>query len=291
MEVLLFEPRLSACFGFVVGACLGSFLNLCAHRIPQGTSIVRPSSRCLHCLRPISPYLNLPILGWLWLRGRSRCCNRSIPVRYLIVEVALAGFFAWFLMDFHKHQDLGVLASRAVFTWLLVAVIVIDAETMLIPDRLSIGGALIGILLCFAFPTIQGVHSHHPIGLESWRAAAQSLIGAVVGSGVLYWIGALAERAFGREALGEGDVKLLGCIGAFCGWQGALFAIFGGAVLGCLFLMGVFLVARIFGAESRLAWGAEVPFGPYLALGALAHFLFLRTAVDAWFAPLVSVIL
>ena len=181
---------------------------------------------------------------------------------------------------------MGILLASLVFAWILIAVVVIDYETMLIPDRLSIGGAVLGLMLSFYFPTLHGVN-HHVMGIEGLSSGFYSLLGILIGSGFLYWIGAIAGRAFGREALGEGDVKLLGCVGAFCGWKGAVFCIFGGAVLGTFLLIPIYTWQRVSKSvspdENKLAFGAEIPFGPYLALAALAYFFGLKEWVDPWF--------
>ena len=120
-----------------------------------------------------------------------------------------------------------------------------------------------------------------------------SLVGLLVGSALLYWIGILAEKALKKDALGEGDVKLMGCIGAFCGWKGSLFVIFGGATLGALLLLPVMAAGRIISradekgkGKSGLKWGEEVPFGPYLAIAALLYLLAIRSWVDDWFDSL-----
>ena len=120
------------------------------------------------------------------------------------------------------------------FSWIMIAVVVIDYENMIIPDRLSVGGALAGVIFCFVFPELHG-YRQEPSWSFHFSSGISSLLGLLIGSSLLYWIGTLAQIGFGREALGEGDVKLLGCIGAFCGWKGAIFAIFGGAFLGTLY--------------------------------------------------------
>ena len=130
--------------------------------------------------------------------------------------------FAWIFNSYLGHQDAGVLIASSIFVWLLIGVVVIDFETMLIPDRFSMGGAGLGFFLSLCFPSIHQV-DFHPLGLESLLAGMHSFVGILIGSGLLYWIGSVAGRTFGRDALGEGDIKLLGCVGAFCGWQGAIF--------------------------------------------------------------------
>lgn len=286
MDSLLLEPNLFVWLGLFVGACLGSFLNVVVYRAPRDLSVIRPPSSCPYCSVRIPWSQNLPILGWLFLKGRAKCCGKKILLRYFLVELFTGLIFAWACFVFTKNQDLGMLLASCSFAWLMFGVVAVDAETMLIPDRFSLGGACLGFVLSLYFPSLHGF-IHHPMGIEKILGAFQSLLGILIGSGLLYWIGALAGRAFGREALGEGDVKLLGCVGAFCGWKGAVFSIFGGAMIGCAFLLLVFLFQKIRPTESllkdSLGFGVEIPFGPYLALAGMSYFFALRTWVDPWF--------
>ena len=159
---------------------------------------------------------------------------------------------------------LGPLIVGCIFAWIMIGVVVVDMEHMIIPDRFSMGGAIGGVLLSMAFPSIHQI-SQSTEFLDRLGGGMHSLVGLLVGSACLYWIGILAEKALNKEALGEGDVKLLGCIGAFCGWKGAIFAIFGGATLGALVLLPVMVVGRwrANGKEDAesITWGQEVPLG------------------------------
>ena len=272
--------------GFLLGACLGSFLNVLAHRTPRGLSVVLPRSQCLGCSSFITWRDNLPILGWLLLKGRARCCGAKIPIRYFGVEIVVALCFAWFFSNFLAHGDIGFLVSSCFFLWILVGVIVTDLETMLIPDRLSVGGAGVGLVLSIIFPDLHGTHSYSHLNQHVYGGIL-SLVAILVGSGLLYWIGAIAGMAMQREALGEGDIKLVGCIGAFCGWKGAIFSIFGGALLGCLILLPLFVLQRLRhrdgdGSDS-LNWGKEIPFGPYLAIAGLIYFFGINATLGKWF--------
>ena len=161
---------------------------------------------------------------WLAYAKRAKpvVCGSKISPRYFLVELFVGLIFAWIFHRFSVDHNLGLILASSIFAWLLIAVIVIDFETMLIPDRFSIGGASIGLILSFYFPNLHGIE-YHPLGMESLLGGVTSFIGILVGSGFLYWIGAVASRSFGKEALGEGDIKLLGCIGAFCGWKGQSF--------------------------------------------------------------------
>ena len=289
MEEFLSDQTVMLLTGIVLGAVLGSFLNVCAYRIPVGQSIVSPRSFCPQCKTPIPWVRNLPIVTWLIQGGRAKCCSFTIPIRYWLVESFCAILFGFLFYRYAQVPDVGQLIGGCVFAWLMLAVVVIDMETMLIPDRFSMGGAVAGVLLSFAFPSLHEFHSASEF-MNRIGSGLDSVIGLLVGSASLYWIGILAEKALKKEALGEGDVKLMGCIGAFCGWQGSIFVIFGGATLGAVILLPLMLLGRFLPkkdeSKDSLKWGQEVPFGPYLALAALIYLLALRPWVDDWFDSL-----
>lgn len=289
MSELLGNEGLMLLSGMLLGAVTGSFLNVCAHRIPLGKSIVFPGSSCPQCKAPISWFRNLPVLTWLIQGGKASCCDFRIPLRYWLVEVFTAMVFGFLFHQYALLPGLGILVAGCIFSWLMIAVVVIDMEQMIIPDRFSMGGAVGGVVLSICFPSLQLIHDTGEF-INRFGAGMHSLLGLLVGSASLYWIGILAEKAMGKEALGEGDVKLMGCIGAFCGWKGAIFAIFGGATLGAFILLPLMLISRLMpkksGRERELSWGQEVPFGPYLALAGLIYLLGIRPWVDDWFEAL-----
>mgnify|MGYP001322093081 CR=1 FL=1 len=284
------HPTFVGVWAFILGSVFGSFLNVCAYRIPREQSMWRPGSKCTSCSSPISWRLNIPIFSWILLRGKAACCDSRIASRYLIVEALTGVTFAWAVLTFGDgaYPEKALIAS--VFACLLIGAALTDLESFIIPDRFSIGGALLGLALAFFFPAMRlGVEIGN--NLEHFQSALDSLIGILVGSASLYWIGLLAEKAMGKEALGEGDVKLLGCIGAFCGWQGALFAIFAGALIGTIMLLPMALAQakvkpeedKSVEQEARVGWGVEVPFGPFLATAALVYHFGLFSLVDPWF--------
>jgi leader peptidase (prepilin peptidase) / N-methyltransferase len=258
---------------FVVGAAIGSFLNVVILRVPAGRSIVRPGSQCA-CGAPIPWRDKIPILSWLLLGGRARCCGRPFSARYPAVELLTALLFA--------ASALRLPPPAAACVCLLIAALVaaafIDIDTLQIPDVLTVGLAAAGVALSVALPSLHGEAMGPPL-LDALRSAADSVAGLLAGSGLLLWIGLAGTALLRRDALGFGDVKLAGAIGAFCGWHGAVFSIFGGAIAGCAFLLPATLLSR-----SKPAFGRQVPFGPMLAVGAAAYLLALRGPVDAWFA-------
>ena len=285
------EPLVFGTMLFVLGLITGSFLNVCIHRIPRKESLISPSSRCA-CGQKIPWRLNLPVFSWLLLRGKAACCGRAISFRYLAVEVLAGALFAYAGFHFQGQEPYALFLSVSlIFTCILICATFIDLEHMIIPDRLSVGGVFIGVGLSFAFPALWGWGDDAL--LARMAGLSSSMLGVLVGSGTLYWVGVLAETVLRREAIGQGDVKLLGCVGAFCGWKGALFSIFGGALAGTALLLPVVLLrsrsrtASREGNESKrretIGWGMEVPFGPFLAVAALLYQLGLDRFVDQYF--------
>jgi len=228
---------------FLVGACVGSFLNVVIHRLPRGESIVSPRSRCLGCGRAIRAWENIPIVSSIALRGKCSGCGAAISWRYPAVELlTAAGFGAIFLLDGPGVQ----LLRDLLFFSLLIPITFIDIDHRIIPDELSIGGLAAGILLSFL-----------PGG--DWKG---SFTGALLGGGILYATAFLYEKIRRAEGMGGGDIKLLAMIGAFVGWRGTLATIFFGALLGAI---GGMLAMRKGGEGLKTA----IPFGPYLCVAAL----------------------
>ena len=275
---------------FVLGACVGSFLNVCIYRIPKNESVVTPRSHC-GCGQLIAWYDNIPILSWFILRGRARCCGRPFSFRYSFVELLVGLLFAacWLLFP----------AGKAVAGMVLVSIVVcatfIDLDHMIIPDVFTIGGGVVGVLLSFLLPSLHG-QSHEIYVVESVRSGVDGLLGLLVGSGIVLWIALIAEALLKKEAMGFGDVKFLGALGAFVGWKGAAFAMFGGAILGCVWFVFALIWQKAFGRPSAVApkvetpdgqpaeigLGVHVSFGPMLGLGALLYFFVLHRWVDAY---------
>lgn len=239
--------------GALLGAALGSFLNVCVTRMPAGDSVLRPRSRCPACRAPIRWRDNLPVLSWILLRARCRDCGGPISWRYPAIELATA--LAWGGVAWLYGASATALTGAVLFT-LLLAIAVIDARHYIIPDPLSLGGCAAGLALS-ALPG-----STPPLG---------AVAGAVLGFGLLHVVGWLGEKAFRKPALGGGDVKMMAMVGAFLGPGGVLLTIFVGALAGSL----------VYGPVS-LRTGKPVPFGTFLALGAAVTFLFGDTLFD-WY--------
>lgn len=355
----LAPPWLWPAVFFVVGAMVGSFLNVCIHRLPRDLSIVRPPSHCPACGARIPWSRNLPVLTWLAQRGRAACCSARIPVRYVVVEALtgllfVAAWLAW------RHTSPAAAVVMCVFFAGLVAATFIDFEHLIIPDVITLGGAALGIVASVAVPALQGTQYVGP-------ALLRSLGGAALGAGLIYAVLRFGKLLFGRqrlvlppgtrlvfaedrlvfpdhevpyeeifyrrgdtlrlhatrlelvdrcladvplrlrlktdelwlgneklsaesvkhlevvtdrvelprEAMGPGDVKFMAAIGAFLGWQGVLFTMVVSSLLGAA--VGIALIA-----VGRRDWSSRIPYGPYLALGAVVFALGARQWGAAW---------
>ncbi|MCC5025341.1 MAG: prepilin peptidase [Candidatus Synoicihabitans palmerolidicus] len=275
-------PWFFATVATVFGAWVGSFLNVAIYRGPAGISVVHPGSHCA-CGSPIKWYDNLPILSWFILRGKARCCGQPYTIRYAAIEALTAVLF---LACWLTRAPIPALGGM-ILLGLLIAATFIDLDHMIIPDGITIWGTVIAVALCFCFPSLHG-YSREPIFiLGSIHSGFTAMIGALIGSGVILWIGLLAETVLKKEAMGFGDVKFMGLIGAFLGWQGAVFTIFGGAIVGTIWF-SIAMVVQLFtgeknsaalrseppeGDETDIGFGAHVPFGPMLAIAATIYLL------------------
>jgi len=244
----------AALFAGVLGAMLGSFLNVCIHRWPKEESVVRPRSRCPGCGEMIAWHDNIPVVSWLFLLGRCRRCRASISVQYPLVELAMAGVWAFMVWRYGVTWQA---ASGAVFFSILLGIAMTDAREYIIPDEFSLGGLVIGLLLSL---------SRGSSGL------IDAVIGAVAGFLLLWTVGAIGRRMFKEEAMGGGDIKMMAMVGAFVGWQGVLLTVFLGALLGTIVFVPLSLIGR-----KKL-----VPFGVFLSLGSAATWL-AGSAIIAWY--------
>ena len=225
------------------GAIVGSFLNVCIHRLPLGTSIVWPGSACPRCARPLAWFENIPIVSYLALRGRCRSCRAPISVRYPIIEALTAAMFA---LGWWYYGPGVLLASRLVLGCALIALFEIDREHQLLPHAITLPGVIAGFI--FSFFTQPG-----------WQS---SLLGILVGGGSLLGVGYTYYWLRHEEGLGMGDFKMLAMIGAFLGWRLTLVTLMMASLVGSV--VGVVLiVSRRGGMKSAL------PFGTFLALGAV----------------------
>lgn len=253
-----------AVFSVLLGACVGSFLNVCIYRIPRDESVVRPRSHCPHCHTMIPWHLNIPLLSWLLLGGRCRFCRGPIVVRYVLVELLtailfLAVFMQWDAISpalgMHPLPDFSLVPLYWIFLAGLVLGTFVDFEHLIIPDSVTLGGMAAGLVFSFLVPALQGAEAH-------LTGLLRSGIGAAAGFGGMLLIAELGTRVFRKEAMGFGDVKLMGAIGAFLGWRAVLFTVLASSFFGSV--VGVSLIAA-----GRGKLQSQIPFGPYLSAAAL----------------------
>ena len=280
---------------FVLGLAFGSFLNVCIYRLPLGMSVVTPRSACPKCKQGIALYDNMPVLSWLILRGRCRHCKAGISPRYLFIELltgalflACYWYFGWTLQTL----------KYCAFSFLLLGLIFTDAETKLLPDKLTLTGLGLGVVFSVIVP-VNDLASQFLPGVVNLPfsddisvrllSLADSLLGAAVGASFIYGAGAIYLRWRGTEGMGFGDVKLMAMVGAFLGIKLTVFTIFTASLAGSVFgLLAVFVVwikrtqrfmKRLADAQAarRRAWQSaqvvyrnyQMPFGVFLGSMAL----------------------
>ena len=249
------SPWLEFIAVFFFGACVGSFLNVCILRWPLGISVIRPASRCSACGVKIPFSLNLPVLGYFLLRGRARCCGAHLDPRYPLVETLTAALWVclWFL-----YPPKLCLAYALLSAGLIVAS-GIDFDHLVIPDGLTLGGSVAGILLSYLIPEMQGTS-------DAADAMIRSTVSAAIGGGFLWGLAKTASWLLQKEAMGSGDAKLLAALGAFLGWSALPWILAVSSILGTV--VGLILIFR---RKKRL--GVKIPYGPYLALAAMLWLL------------------
>lgn len=343
---------------FVFGSMVGSFLNVCIHRMPLGQSVVSPPSHCPHCKYSIPWYLNLPLVTWLYLGGKCKNCRAPISIRYFLVELLTALLFMSCWLKFGKVSA-GESLVFCLFLAGLIAATFIDFEHFIIPDEITIGGMIAGFLCSFLVPAIH----HRTELLDSMK---QSLLGIAVGAGLIYFVLRLGKVLFGRqrlsleqdtrivftetgivlpdkeipfddlfyrqsdvialearvvelvdrcyknvlvrltpsklqigedkmnpedvahmeatsteiilprEAMGFGDVKFMGAIGAFLGWKSVIFSLMVSSVIGSVVGVGLILM-------RKQAWSSRLPYGPYIAIAAAIWIFGGQDFVEWWF--------
>jgi leader peptidase (prepilin peptidase)/N-methyltransferase len=286
---------------FALGLAFGSFLNVCIYRLPRGLSPVFPRSACPKCEQPISFYDNVPVLSWLILRGRCRNCKSAISPRYMVVEILTGALF----LACYWHFGLTFATLKyCCFGFLLLGLIFTDAETQLLPDKMTLPGIALGLLFSVAIP-VNDLASQYLPTLVSFPSSSyfsltllsftDSVLGAIVGASFIYGVGAIYLRARGVEGMGFGDVKLMAMVGAFLGVKLTMFTIFAGSIAGSFF--GLWTVLAVWVKRSRRrvvrnhesypearrrAWASaaiafrrhQMPFGVFLGSMAMIAFFF-----------------
>ncbi|HEY1469510.1 MAG TPA: prepilin peptidase [Candidatus Acidoferrum sp.] len=289
-------------FFFLFGICIGSFLNVCISRIPEGVSIVSPGSRCPQCLKPIKPYDNVPILGWLWLRGKCRNCRLPISPMYPIIEF-LTG--AMFVLTYYTYDVTLATFKFLILGCLLIILIVTDLRVRMLPDAINWPGLGVGLAFSVKVPPSDGIAAalfQRSDLLQPPTAVLgliDALLGAALGSLLLWSAAYLYKLVRKREGMGMGDVKMMAMVGAFLGVRGAFLTILLGTLLGSI--VGLTLVGALYafgwkkkvaerayrrglGEVSALRWTIasqyQLPFGTFLGIAA-----FLVVYAVPWILP------
>jgi leader peptidase (prepilin peptidase)/N-methyltransferase len=251
----------------MLGAAVGSFLNVVIYRLPVGLSLLHPPSRCPKCHTPLKPYDNVPVLGWLWLRGKCRYCRAPIAARYPLIE-ALTGTL--FLVVFMQWGFAWVTLAYWVLLIWLVALTFIDLDTLTLPNPLTQSGLVLGLAAQTVIPVLT---------TGAWQAGVVGFMSGVLGAVLGIWlfdiITLVASVAMGKTAMGGGDAKLAAMLGAWLGWQGVLLSSFLASVLG----------AVVGGGAIALGWVSRrqpLPFGPFLALGSIMTLLWGEAVITVY---------
>jgi leader peptidase (prepilin peptidase)/N-methyltransferase len=242
---------------FMLGAAIGSFLNVCIVRLPQGKSLLRPGSHCPRCGKPVRIYDNVPLVSYLILRGRCRDCKGPISPRYFLVEAASA------LLSVAVVRNFGLTVEAVVYFVLfsaLLVVIFIDLDTFTIPDVITLPGMVAGLGVSFLLPRM---------------GILRSAVGLVGGGGILFVVAMGYQMLRKREGIGGGDIKLLAMIGSFLGLQGVIFTLFASSLVGAL--AGLLLMAK-----HKTGGATMIPYGPFLSLGAMGY-VFWGPALVQWY--------
>ncbi|MBL7071934.1 MAG: prepilin peptidase [Candidatus Omnitrophica bacterium] len=240
-------------FIFILGAVIGSFLNVCIYRLPREESIVFPGSHCTHCNHKLYWHDNIPFFSYLILRGKCRFCARPIAFRYFLVEFLTAALLVTLYVFFGLSAKFFV---WSVLTAALIASTFIDFEHQIIPDVITLPGIAVGLMASLLFPSIQG---------ETVRSSSllSSFIGMLAGGGSIYAMGVFGKLVFKKEAMGGGDVKLMAMAGAFLGWKLVILAFFIAPFFG-----------SVVGVTVKIKQKKDIiPYGPYLSLALIVAIL------------------
>ncbi len=266
----------------IFGLIVGSFLNVCIVRLPRGGSVAKPGSHCPRCKEPIRFYDNIPVISFLLLRARCRGCGEPISWRYPMVELLNGLCYFWIVREFGLGGEAFLLMA---FFSALIVITFIDLDHQIIPDVITLPGMLVGLALApfFMYPLNDPLPFQLgallPPGAHYVNALLNSFIGLLLGATPLFAVGWIWEKLRHVEAMGGGDVKLMGMVGSFIGWKGALLTIMLGAFAGSV--VGVTLILL-----KRHKMEKVIPFGPYLAAGA-ATSAFYGPDIISWYLGLI----
>lgn len=244
-------------FIFVFGLIIGSFLNVVIHRLPLHQSLVYPASHCPYCNAKIKPYDNIPVLSYILLLGKCRLCSKRISLRYPAVELITGTIAALLYIKYGPGIDMAVLF---VLSASLIAITFIDIDHRIIPNAISYPGIAAGFISSFF------THVNNPVS---------SVIGMLAGSGILFIVAYLYEKATGVEGMGMGDVKLMAMLGAFLGWHAGVFIIIISSLIGSISGIGLMVLA---GKTRKYA----IPYGPFISLAAIVYMFYGRSLIELY---------
>jgi leader peptidase (prepilin peptidase)/N-methyltransferase len=265
----LFESLFLQCLAIAIGACIGSFLNVVIYRVPAGLSILHPPSRCPHCLRQLAPRDNIPIIGWFLIKGKCRYCHTPVSWRYPAIE-ALTAFLFWSLAAYFGTSIpvLSLCFYAAFLSWLL-ALAMIDIDTMTLPNSLTQSGLLLGLIYQVSLASINGDRIAFP------RLLLFGIGGAVLGIWLLEIMRIAGRMFLQKEAMGGGDPKLAAMIGMWLGWENVLLTILIASAIGTL-VGAITIITKDLGKQQ------PIPFGPFLALGGAISLFFGKSILSAY---------
>lgn len=243
-DIYSLPTEVQSIFFFILGSILGSFANVIIYRLPLEISIIKPNSHCYQCKKPVRWFDNIPIISWFLLRGQCRQCGAEFSWRYPLVEF-LTGLL--FLLSFHFVGYKWFLIEVLIFQFGIVVCSFIDFDHMILPDEFTLGGIVIGLIGAAINPE---------------REFLEALIGMVFGGGFLWFMAYAYYLLSKNEGMGGGDIKLLAWIGTLLGWKAIPFVIMSSAILGSI--IGILIAVK-----SKDGLKTAIPFGPYLALGAV----------------------
>lgn len=275
-------------FSFAMGACIASFLNVVIWRVPRGESIVSPPSHCPKCNSPIRWWQNLPIVSWLALRGKCANCRSPISPRYILVET-LGGvlFLTAFWHIFPVNASAAAYAILELIVWwiwiaLMIVGTFIDFDHQLLPDFVTVGGMILGVAAAGVAAALLAIFPH--TASLGWLDYSYGLIisvaGLVTGLGIMWLIRYLGTKAFKREAMGMGDVLLMGAIGSLFGPIAVLFCLMASALLGSIVGLGMILLSK-----AKIGKFVAIPYGPYLCMACLI-WMFRGAEIVHWYLSL-----
>jgi leader peptidase (prepilin peptidase)/N-methyltransferase len=297
-------------FFFLFGIVIGSFLNVCITRIPEGVSIVTPASRCPRCETPIQPYDNVPVFAWLWLRGKCRTCGTAISPMYPLVELLTGLLFVTCYLEFGLTQTA---VKWLFFTCLIIVLTVTDLRVRLLPDLVNWPGLAIGLFFSAFVPPYDGTSLwlstsfFHRLPPPYALGLLDAVLGATFGSFLLWGAAALYKVVRGREGMGLGDVKMMAMVGAFLGVRGTFLTILLGTLLGSV--VGIAIIVTLYaagwhrqlaerasrrglGTVRSLRWAIvsqyQLPLGTFLGIAALVV-VYLGSPMARWLSKAILI--